>query len=145
MAPTEIQYKALIIAEIGDNDQQLLARTIDGAWLLYDDYSTLPAVRYQLALRKCIELMMGSVRNDVTVRSDGETANNSDRIKHLQMMLENATMEITRLISQASRRVGGATGTITRTAPTMPPTTTSIDANDPAYRGDVYRTPGRLP
>lgn len=139
--PTAAQYQALIIAQVGDDEQQTLATFIGGAWLLYGDYAAVPGLRYLYALRKCIELMQGRVRNLVNTSREGDRrVDLHQRFTSLQTMLENTDAQITRLELRLSASTGGAIGTITRVRPISPAYASSEGAAllDRMLRGDAF-------
>lgn len=118
--PNTDQYKTLIIAQIGDDEESTLATMIDGAWLLYSDYATsAPGLQYLCALRKCIEIMQGKERLLVDTARDGDRRVALDqRFDHLQQMFDNTDAQITALHIGLSRSsAGGAIGIIRKTTP----------------------------
>lgn len=139
--PTTAQYLALIIAQVGDDEQQTLATFAGGAWLLYGDYAAVPGLRYLLALRKCIELMQGRARNLVNTSREGDrSVSLTQRFDHLQTMLENTDAQIALLERRQAASVAPAIGTITRVRPISP-----LYASDEAaawldrmLRGDAF-------
>lgn len=140
MALTEAQYKALIVAEVGDDAAGTVAAQIDVLWDLYADQSD--AARYLRTKRHAITLLMGSVRTQVnTTGFDGSKIEWSDLLANLQAMLDAVDAEIA--ASAAAAGAGGVSGVLTRTAPIAAPAGwAGADANSRGLRGDAYRQPG---
>lgn len=139
--PTDSQYKALIIGQIGDDERQTLATLIDGAWLLFSGYSATPGLQYLYALRKCIEVMQGSVRNLVNTSREGDRrVDLYQRFTSLQAMYDNTDAQIAAMELVLRSAGGGAIGTITRTTPIARSYTSATDAALLArmLRGDAF-------
>jgi hypothetical protein len=139
--PTSAQYKALIIGQIGDDENQTLATYIDGLWLLHSAYDAVPGLRYLYALRSAIEFMQGRERNMVNTSREGDRrVDLGQRFTHLQTMYDNATAQIALLEARLRSARGGAIGTITRVRPVSPAYATATDAAllDRMLRGDAF-------
>ena len=137
MALSEDQYQQLIIAEVGDNAQGTLASTVPIYWARYDAIADLET-RYLYAKLASVDLMLGTVRGQVTIRDgDGASVDLNKLFDHLTTMREQVADLIAITIQTGS--AGGATGDLTKTAPVMPPAGSLVDANDPDYRGNPYQ------
>ena len=141
---TEQEYQELIVAEVGDDARRTLASTVGVYWRRYDAYSDLE-LRYLHVKLAAIDLMLGRVRGQVTIRDgDGASVDLNKLFDHLTAMRELVTTQIASGVgSSSAASSGGAIGQLTKTAPQMPPVGGPLDANDTAYRGDPYR-PRRL-
>ena len=140
-APTDSQYKALILAQVGDDERQTLAAVIDGLWLVHSAYEALPGLRYLCALRQAIEVMQGQARNLVNTNRQGDrSVSLSDRFDHLQTMYDNTDAQIKELEIRLRAGAGGTIGTITRVRPISPVYATSEAAArlDRMLRGDAF-------
>lgn len=137
MALTDAQYQQLIVAEVGDDAQSTLASTVPVYWVRYSGIADLEA-RFLYAKLAAIDLMLGRVRGQVTIRDgDGASVDLNKLFDHLTTMRETVQTQIEGA-SQAGS-ASSAAGDLTTTAPIMPPAGSRIDANDRAYRGDPYR------
>lgn len=87
------QYVALVTLEVGDVDG-LIASQVDTLWTLYDT-QTDDYIHYLFVKRKAIELLMGSVREQVTRQIDGPLlVTLTDKFKNLQTMWNDVNEEI---------------------------------------------------
>ena len=139
--PTDNQYKALIMGQVGDDERQTLATMLDGIWRLYSDYSAAPGLRYLYSLKKAIEMMQGTVRNLVDTSREGDRRVSLDqRMTHLQTMYENTDSQIKAMELTMRGTSGGAIGTILRTTPISRVYTTTEDSAmfDRMLRGDAF-------
>jgi hypothetical protein len=136
---TEQEYQQLIVAEVGDDSTRTLASTVGVYWRRYDAYTDLE-VRYLHVKLAAVDLMLGRVRGQVTIRDgDGASVDLNKLFDHLATMRETVQAQIDIGVGAGSAASGGAIGVLTKTAPIMPPAGSLLDANDPAYRGDPYR------
>jgi hypothetical protein len=93
MPLTADQYQQLIVLEVGDVGD-LIVSQIDTLWTLYDT-QTDAYTQYLYAKRKALEILMGSVREQVNRRGiNGIAADLSDKFKHLQAMYQTVDAEI---------------------------------------------------
>lgn len=135
MALTEAQYQQLIVAEVGDDSAGALASTVPIYWLRYADVADLES-RFLYAKLAAIDLMLGRVRGQVTIRDgDGASVDLNKRFDHLITMRETVQAQID--ILTASGSAGAAAGELTKTAPIMPPVG-AFDSNSADYRGSPY-------
>lgn len=142
--PTVDQYKAQVIAEVGDNDAGLLAAQIDLIWGTFAAAkSTVPALQFFYAKLIAIDMMLGTVRQDVDYADLALKESLTDLMENLLKMKVSVKEDLAAAIVTAGQasgaRRGGVSGVITRQAPSTPPWPGGIDANDAAYRGDAYR------
>jgi hypothetical protein len=133
------EYRNLIVTQVGDSTTGVVAANVDTLWTLHDDQPTLPR-QFLHAKRDAIQVLMGTVREQVTIARSGTQTDLTDKMRNLQAMLsavdaEIATIETLALkaASQARPMSGQLTATAPRSAPDGWP-----DANDPALRGDPY-------
>ena len=142
-APTVEQYKQQVIREVGDNDAGLLAAQIELIWTLAGAKSTVPAIRFYHAKLTAIDMMMGSVRQEVSYADLALKESLEELMDNLLKMKASVKDDLAAAVATQGQtggaRRGGAAGVITRQAPSSPPWPGGIDANDPAYRGDAYR------
>lgn len=132
----EAAYKEQIIDEVGDDTAGTLASRITRLWTKHDNQPTLEH-QYLYAKRSAIDVMLARVRGQTTIRDgDGASVDLNKLFDHLQAMRSFVTDLITEAESGTSS--GGAVGDLTTTAPIAPPSTSFVDANDRAYRGDPY-------
>ena len=140
-APNTDQYKALIIAQIVDNEHGSLATVIDGVWLLYDGYAAAPGMQYLFALRKCIEIMQGAERQLVNTARDGDRrVDLHQRTVHLQQMYDNTDAQIKAVeLGLARSGGGGAVGLLRKTTPLDSLSTVGADGGFARMlRGDAF-------
>lgn len=137
---TEQEYQDLIVAEVGDDARSTLASTIGVYWRRHDGYTDLD-VRYLHVKLAAVDLMLGRVRGQVTIRDgDGASVDLNKLFDHLTAMRETVQAQIASgVASSGGASSGGGIGLLTKTAPQMPPAGSLLDANDTAYRGDPYR------
>ena len=85
--PTAEDYKALILAEVNDDDNHIVANNLDLVWGLYSDRDTLE-LTYLYAKRKAIDLLLGAVREKVTteIRGGNVQVDNNALSKNLLAM-----------------------------------------------------------
>lgn len=142
-APTVEQYKQQVIREVGDNDAGLLQGQIELIWTLAGAKSQVPAIRFYHAKLTAIDMMLGDVRRDVDYADLALKESLTDLLNNLLKMKESTKADLAAAVATQGQtsgaRRGGAAGVIARQAPSSPPWPGSIDANDPAYRGDAYR------
>lgn len=144
MAPlTETEYKDMIVEEVGDSASGLVASRIDTSWAMYESERDMYR-QYLRAKRKSIDLLMGSVREQVTAANRGQSVELSTKLRNLQIMRDAVTDELGDEAkierSAASGRRRAVLGQLA--GPDTPPNEWSPDGNDPAYRGDLYRRRG---
>lgn len=132
-------YQMLILQEVKDDGT--VAPLLPTIWEMYADQGSLDArLQYLYARRHALSLRLAQVSDKVNVQTDGDRFDLSDEFKHLTALAEQTDAEIDGKLR--SLRGGGASGSLAATAPVMPADRatppTSLDANDPAYRGDAY-------
>jgi len=142
MALDSYAYQSLIVTQVGDTSDALIASQIATLWDLNDDQSTLK-LQFLTTKRAAIEMLMGTVRQQVTFEIAGDhRRQQSDKLKNLQIMLATVNDEIDRYAASGigtDSDFAAATGDLTTTTPISPPSAAGPDANDRAYRGDPYR------
>lgn len=107
MPLTADQYQQLIVVEVGDVGD-LVANNIDTLWTLYDT-QTDAYTQYLYAKRKALELLMGSVREQVNRAGiNGIRADLTDKFKNLQSMWQAVDAELTTVIDLAAATSGVA-------------------------------------
>ena len=135
-------YQSLIVTQVGDTASGLIAGQILVLWDLNDDQPSLKR-QYYATLISAIEMLMGAVREQVTQQGlDGVRTQLSDKLNNLQTMLEAARASLQQLAAsgiEADAGFAAATGELSTTTSRPSPYAAGPDANDPAYRGDVYR------
>jgi hypothetical protein len=136
--PTATDYQALILAQVGDDDQRTLANQIALIWRLQQASDTDLYGRYLLAWRASIDVMLARVRTAVNFKAlgSGEAAVSlSDLSKHLQVMRTNVEEQLQHYQSTGMTPVIAQMET---TAPIVAPSGRP-DANDSRYRGNPYQ------
>lgn len=137
MPLTADAYKAQIVDEVGDTASGHIAANVSTYWTMYDHVTSLH-LRYLYAKRKAIDVLLGKVREQVDMTGvEGVRAALDQKSKHLLAMRETVEADIKATTMQGAGQP--TIGTLTQTAPVMPPVTGGIDANDRRYRGDPYR------
>lgn len=132
-------YQALIVDEVGDTVDGHIAANVGTYWTLYDDRPSL-AMQYLYAKRKAIDVLLGKVREQVTMTGvEGVRAELDQKSKHLLVMREAVQADITAAETQVQASGRPAIGTLKQIAPVLPPVAGSRDANDRRYQGDPYR------
>lgn len=144
MPLTQDQYSDLIIAQVGDTSDGLLAQRIALLWTMRDAVSDLDSRALYVKL-DAIDLVIGHVRSQVTIRAaDGSSADLNKLFDHLMAMRQSVGDQIE--AAQAGLGGGIAVGTLTTTAPISRDNTDQPDPNDRVYRGDpLKRRGGVLP
>ncbi len=146
MALDATALKQLIVDQVGDTADALVAGKVGTLWDLHDDQPSLK-LRFLYAKRDAITLLMGRVREQVTQSGLNNLAVElTDKLTNLQTMWDNVAGEIAAQEAKAGQQAQTsqqgtrqpAVGQIRQTAPVMAPFG-SLDANDPRYRGDAYR------
>lgn len=136
MALTAVQYKALIITQVGDTEGGLLAAQMDTLWDLYD---VLPVglVRFYTVKREAISTLMGAYRTaavDYAIQSDlAEKLNQI--MTNLGIMLAETEAALAEARSGRLRGRAPHVGQLTTTAPIASPAG-APDANASRYRGN---------
>jgi len=126
----------LIVTTLGDING-LLAANIATLWSLHDDQLN-AAVKFLLVKRGAVDMLIGSIRDDVTFRADTLTVNLSDKLKMLEAM-KPTDVDIQRAY-RVSQGAAYAAGALAATTPSTPPSG-QRDANDPRYTGSPYWLP----
>lgn len=141
MALTEQQYKDLIVTELGDTSDGLLAANIDLYWSKNDAASDLE-IRYRLAERDAIVLLLGAARTGADFKTSSGSSVALDQVfQHLLAMRD--LVDTALASSQAALGSGGALGLLTQTAPILRDNAGQPEPNDRIYRGDPLRRRGR--
>lgn len=140
MTLSDDQYKDLIVLQVGDNADGLLAANIDLLWEGNGDQAD-AATQALYTKRSAIDLMLGDVRQKVDFRDPaGISANLSDLFDHLMRMRADVVAQIA--LAASSGNGAGAVGTITKTAP-VEPDIGQLDPSARRYRGDPLCPPRR--
>jgi len=140
--PSDATQQALLVTMLGDvpttaYPSGILQGTIASLWALHSDALN-AAVKFLLVKRDAVDLLIGTIRLDVTFRADTLTVNLRDKLKALLAMRPtDADLMRAYKVSQGS---GYASGTLKNTTPSVPPYVYP-DANDPRYAGTPYRWP----
>lgn len=134
---TEAEWIALIIAALGgDTEGGLLAAELPAYWeTVRADIADLN-VRALFVKIDAIDLLLGQAARQVTFRtSSGSSVNLSDLFDHFLRLRGFFSAQL----AAAAPGGGVAIGTLTKTAPLMPPTSGEPDPNAQRYRGDTRR------
>src|SRR5262249_48559101 len=92
-------YQALIVTEVGDTASGLVANQIATLWALNDDQPSLK-LQYLFAKLKAIDLLMGTVREQVTQQGLNQVRSDlSDKMKNLALMRSATEADIERAIA----------------------------------------------
>lgn len=153
MALSATQWQQLIISQVGDTAQSVVAQNVAGVWDAYAGRALVagPALQALYTKRDCIDLVLGSLREDVDSAIPGDMASKEDqKTGHLRAMRTEASAEIVRLEARARSTRGGATTPITTVVPIsvadevarqQQPPSQLPDPNDPRYGGWPFPTP----
>lgn len=139
MALTAAQYRALIVAQFGDDPA--VAESVDLLWAKNDDQANV-ALQYLYTRRDVIDLLLTRARSQVDFRAlNGASVSLSQLTENLQRLRQTVEDEIAGEIAEAG---GYQSGEIATQAPVAPPYPWMSDANAPRYRGSPYDPPGPL-
>lgn len=148
MTVSDAQIQSLLILEVGDEVTSafpggMLATNIAMAWASYADKALIaPRLQELYTKRRCIDLVLGVVRGQVTYQiANDHTFNGSDKAKTLLNLRQECQTEIAAIEARARGNRGGASGMLTATAPVSPPDNQPPDANDSRYSGSPYYSP----
>lgn len=145
VALTDAQIQQIIIDEVGDNPQQLLANRIATYWQSFADKRPIhPRLQELYTKRRCIDAVLGTIRNQVTFSTDGALSLQlKQRTDYLSDRRKETLAEITRLeaIARANRppQIAPLVNVEIETPPPpdyIPPC--PPDQNDEVYRGSPY-------
>lgn len=148
MAVNDAQIQSLIVLEVGDEvtaawPSGILSANIATVWASYADKALIaPRLQELYSKRRCIDIIVGIVRGQVTFSISGDhSRNQSDKAKALMDMRRACQDEITLLEAKARANRAPANDELAATAPIAPPDANGPDANDSRYRGDPYKPP----
>lgn len=145
MSVTTAQVQNLIILEVGDTSDGLLAANMATIWASVADKALVaPRLQELYAKRRAIDLLLGRTRGEVDRRIDGIEERWGQEPDRLIKLRADTQTEIVRIeaLARAGRTV--AHGTISTVAPEAPPSGAPAyappDANELRYYGDPYFT-----
>lgn len=130
--------EAMILAQLGDPDGTL-APQVDAFWRAHaasPGRSNLLVFLY--TKRDSIQVLMGSVRTQVTQTIGPLTSKDSDLFANLRDMLADTNAEIARQEKLARASGGARVGVLTTTAPEAPPDPWGPDRNSSRHLGNPY-------
>lgn len=140
----------IVIDELGDTDDGLLARRATLYWNSYaDKAATAPRLQEAYFRRRCCDVLLATLRQTVDISEGGLSIKDSDRFAHVQALRQAADAEITKLerwAQQQQRKPQG--GRIAQPAPLSVADEIAaeaadlgapLDANDPTLSGSPYR------
>ena len=138
MSLTAQDYQDLIVKQVGDTDDALVAEQIATLWALRETVATL-SLRFLYVKRDAIDLLLGHEREEVD-QSESRIfeLKLSQKFDHLIAIRATVDADIQR---RERTRGGPVSGALTQTAPVMPCSPCTPDANDRRYAGDPYRPP----
>lgn len=142
MAFTEAEARALLLVEVGDDVNNTVAANWPLLWTvagvmagsLTSDTEQGALLRYQFALVKACDLLLGTVREDVSFSEKDRSEKLSELTANLQKKRETALIEIKRLTALVTGAAGIEVGALTTTHILSSPAG-YVDANDPYYSG----------
>jgi len=136
MTLSDEQYQDLIIAFVGgDTEDGLLALNVPILWELRGTIAD-AAIRMLYVKIDAIDMLLGQAARQVTFRtSSGSSVALSDLFDHFKELRAACLSQI----GGSAAGGGVAIGTLTKTAPLMPPATGELDPNAQRYRGDTRR------
>ena len=137
---------SVLIAQVGDTDDQLLSRMAPFVRARYEYLAGLwPQLASWYTLRDLLMIAWAQVRDAVSftigasVPAGGNTGVQlSDKARAIQAMMGMATGEITRLEALARASLTPQSGMLTATAPMPPPWYGIPDGNSPVFGGSLY-------
>ena len=140
----------MIVQEVGDAPDGRVQANVAGIWGDSAEKARInPWLQVLYTKRRCIKLLQGSVRDQVSVTTLGDGERLTDLINNLVAMGKEVDAEILAIEKKARSGRGGASMAIAATAPVAPPLPCPYpDANSPAYSGSPYVRnwpDGRLP
>lgn len=143
---TAASVQSLIIAEVGDTPDGLLAQQMATIWASYADKAYIwPRLQELYAKRRAIDFVMGTLRSNVDFSMSGDlslklsdrTAFLMDRRKEVQCQIE-----VEECKAQAVRVPVVTPLVTTEIEPAQPPGSYPVpdidSSNSPVYRGDPY-------
>lgn len=136
---SDAELKQLAITQVGDNEAGLLAANVDLLWTLAASASS-EALRFLQTKLGLIDVMLGSIREQVDIKGNGAELDLSDKFDHLLKMRKAVEGDIGIATGQfAQGSAAPLAGSLTTTAPRSPCLPGQRDGNNPEYRGDLYR------
>lgn len=145
MALSDAQLQTLLVLEVGDTADGLLAQNVSLLWERYADKALVyPGLQAQYVKRSLIDLALGVARSQVDYDVHNQfAAKGSQEGVRLTQMRQEAQSEINRLERQARAMPGAVVGQLTATAPQSAPSTAPTypngpEANDERYAGSPY-------
>jgi hypothetical protein len=141
VAATDIQR--LIVLEVGDNQDGLLAGIVSLVWQSYADKAQIyPRLQELYSKRRLVDIALASERQSVDQSEAGTGAKEAQRFDHLIATGKRVDAEIALIEKQISIFPNPAVGTITKVEPIAPPSVPlpagPLDGNDIRYGGSVY-------
>ncbi len=142
VAPTEAQFKALLIAQIGDTPAGALAAHYDVLWSWYAGAAT-PALRLLETKLGLLDLALGEARQIVSFTDADHSQSASDLAKRLLELRGEVLGELTTARAQASAAGGVASAPLTATTPQTPAPYAPLelygpDPNAGRFRGGAF-------
>lgn len=146
MAVTDAQIQTLLVLEVGDNADRLLAANVAALWDRFADKALVSTrLRELYVKRSLIDLARGAIRDQIDYSLGGAAAASfhaHDRVETLEKMRANLYAELQQEERVARHTRPLALGTLTQTAPELPADGTAppatLDANDPRFAGSPY-------
>lgn len=136
--PSDEEYQALIIEEVGDTPSNLLAGRIALLWSMYDEVATRPRLRYWYTYRQACQFLYGQYRKQVNIVAGTMKVELARKLQALMEMSKDADLQIEREL----KGIGGREpvfGASTVTQASDPPNGFP-DASNPKYSGYPYAT-----
>jgi hypothetical protein len=145
MALTDAQLQTLLVLEVGDTADSLLATNVALLWDRYADKALVyPGLQAQYVKRSLVDLALGVARSQVDYDVHNQfAAKGSQESGRLLQLRQEVQLDINRLeklaVSRASAVVGQMTATAPQSAPSTAPTyPNGPEANDERYAGSPY-------
>lgn len=146
MVVTQAALKALIVTEVNDVNG-VVAANIDTIWEQASRYRAIPGMQFLQAKKEALGTVIMALRSsginkrvrDLQIDKDGQLTSAEGMLKEVCDQIRDLAKQWQQ--SKASTVVDTANTQITPPPAFQPPDPYAgmIDANSPAYRGDVYR------
>lgn len=141
---TESDYRALILAELGQAADSALARQLTVLWSIAGGVSGgNDRLQYLRVKRAAIDFLLADAHTAVDAKEGDASESFGQVFEHLLKLATAVDEAIAMALKSGAGRRAPAVGQLNRTAPiqaTDPaPPTYPLDANERAYRGDPYR------
>jgi hypothetical protein len=147
---SDTDIKRIIILEVGDTDDLLLAQNIDVFWDSFADKAVVfPRLQELYTELRCIDVVSGALRQFVDFSTDGALdLHLHQRWTHLRDLYEavrrRISQEETKARQQTPPVVKELVATQIETPPVLPPEL-PLNSNNPWYHGDPYWPSGNNP